>query len=89
MAEAEIGNLEPEPLPVTGVALDAIRKGERDVDFDLEGIHRAAVYDGSRLEPEMAFVGPAIVETRGGTIVVHPANRAHVDEYGNLHIELT
>jgi N-methylhydantoinase A len=89
VAEAEIGNLEPEPLPVTGVELDAVRKGEREVDFDLEGVHTAAVYDGTRLEPGMAFGGPAIVETPGGTVVVHPANRAHIDDYGNLHIELT
>jgi N-methylhydantoinase A len=88
VAEAEIGNLEPEPLPVTGVELDAVRKGEREVDFDLEGVHTAAVYDGTRLEPGMAFGGPAIVETPGGTVVVHPANRAHIDDYGNLHIEL-
>jgi N-methylhydantoinase A len=89
VAEAEIGNLEPEPLPVAGVALDDVRKGEREVDFDLAGVHTAAVYDGERLEPELAFDGPAVVETPGGTVVVHPGNHARVDEYGNLHIELT
>jgi N-methylhydantoinase A len=89
VAEAEIGNLEPKPLPASGAGLDTVRKGEREVDFDLGGVHAAAVYDGDRLEPEMAFDGPAVVETPGGTVVVHPGNRARVDEYGNLHIELT
>jgi N-methylhydantoinase A len=88
VAHAEIGNLTPEPLPVTGLEPAGIRKGEREVDFDLEGVHAATVYDGSRLEPGMAFDGPAVVETAGGTIVVHPSNRATTDEYGNLHIEL-
>jgi len=88
VAEAEIGNLEPEPLPVTGVALEDIVKGEREVDFDLQGVHTATVYDGERLEPGMAFEGPAVVETPGGTVVAHPGNRARVDDYGNLHIEL-
>ena len=36
----------------------------------------------------MAFAGPAIVETTGTTVVVHPGDEAHVDEYGNLHIDL-
>jgi N-methylhydantoinase A len=89
VAEAEIGNLEPEPLAASGVGVDTVRKGEREVDFDLGGIHTAAVYDGDRLESSMAFDGPAVVETPGGTVVVHPGNRARVDEYGNLHIELT
>jgi N-methylhydantoinase A len=89
VAEAEIGNLEPEALPVSGAAVGDVVKGEREIDFDLEGVHAATVYDGDRLEPEMAFAGPAVVETPGGTVVVHPGNRARVDEYGNLHIELT
>jgi N-methylhydantoinase A len=88
VAEAEIGNLEPEPLPVTGVELEDVVKGGREVDFDLEGVHKATVYDGERLEPGMTFSGPAIVETPGGTVVVHPGNRSRVDDYGNLHIEL-
>jgi N-methylhydantoinase A len=89
VAEAEIGNLEPAPLPAAGLALEDVAKGERDVDFDLEGVHSATVYDGTRLEAGMAFDGPAIVETPGGTVVVHPGNHARADEYGNLHIELT
>jgi N-methylhydantoinase A len=36
----------------------------------------------------MAFEGPAIVETKGTTIVVHPGNEARVDEYGNVVISI-
>jgi N-methylhydantoinase A len=63
-------------------------KGVREVDFDLEGVHRADIFDGHLLEPGIEIVGPAVIETRGTTILLHPGNRARVDEYGNLHIEL-
>ena len=36
----------------------------------------------------MSFEGPAIVETAGSTIVIHPGNEASVDDYGNVIIEL-
>jgi N-methylhydantoinase A len=32
----------------------------------------------------MAFGGPAVVETSGTTIVVHPRDEAEVDRYGNV-----
>ena len=32
----------------------------------------------------MRFAGPAIVETKGSTVVVHPGNGVDVDDYGNL-----
>jgi N-methylhydantoinase A len=88
VATAEVGKLVPAPLPVSGAGLDSARKGRREVDYELEGVHAADVYDGERLEPGMAFDGPAIVETAGSTVVVHPGDRARLDEYGNLHIEL-
>jgi N-methylhydantoinase A len=36
----------------------------------------------------MGFRGPAIVETRGSTVVVHPGNDVTVDDYGNLIVSL-
>jgi N-methylhydantoinase A len=36
----------------------------------------------------MAFSGPAIVETKGMTTLVHPGNEVEVDELGNLVITL-
>ena len=37
----------------------------------------------------MQLEGPAIVETRGSTVVVHPGNELGVDEYGNMVVTLT
>ena len=85
-ASAHVGKLELRRQPATGRSLAGARKGERDVDYALEGTHRAAIYDADLLEPGMAFSGPAIVEDPGMTIVVHPGNPVSVDDYGNVHI---
>jgi len=88
VAIAEVGKLEPVALPRPGRSLDELRKAPRQVDFATDGVHEAAVYVGELLEPGMRFQGPAIVETRGSTIVVHPGNEASVDTYGNLVITI-
>jgi len=88
VASAEVGKLTMRKHEATGAKADAALKGHRDVDYALEGIHKAAIYDGARLEPGMSFSGPAIVEDAGSTVVVHPGNKVEVDGYGNIHIHL-
>ena len=88
VASAEVGKLELRKLPVTGAALSSAVKGKRSVDYALEGIHLADIYEADRLEPGMAFVGPAVVEDPDTTIVVHPGNSVSIDSYGNIHIEI-
>jgi N-methylhydantoinase A len=73
---------------VTGRPLAHASKGTRTVDYATEGIHEAQIYDGELLEPGASFSGPAIVETKGTTTVVHPGDEARVDELGNLLIVL-
>jgi N-methylhydantoinase A len=87
VASAEVGKLRLMPLPKTGASLEAARKGRRAVDYALEGVHEAEIYDADRLEPGMRFVGPAIVEDAGSTVVVHPGQAASLDAFGNIHIE--
>lgn len=89
VAVAQIGKLKPEPLPVTGRPLGAACKGKRYVDYALDGVHQATVYDYALLEPQMSFKGPAMVEDAGTTVVIHPGNHVQVDHLGNLHITLT
>ena len=88
IATAEVGKLEPARLPVTGRGLSDASKGTRNVDYALEGVLEADIFDGDLLEPGMAFSGPAIVETKGMTTLVHPGNEVEVDELGNLVITL-
>lgn len=88
VALAEVGKLAPVVLPRSGRELADARKGRRTVDYATEGAHDADVYDGARLEPGMRFAGPAVVETTGTTIVVHPGNEVTVDDYGNVVVTL-
>ena len=72
----------------TGTLAESALKGHRDVDYALEGVKKAAIYDGTKLEPGMSFTGPAIVEDPGTTVVIHPGNQVEIDGYGNIHITL-
>ena len=75
-------------LPNQGINESVARKGEREVDYALEGIHQATLYDGDNLLPGMEFVGPAIIEDSGSTTVIHPNNKVYIDGYANIHIEV-
>ena len=86
VAIAEVGKLTPARLPVTGRTLEAARKGRREVDYAIEGIHVAEIYDDELLEPGMELPGPAIIEAAASTTVIHPSNSVLVDDYGNLVI---
>jgi N-methylhydantoinase A len=88
VAIAEVGKLTPAPLPAATRSLDEARAGRRSIDFATEGIHESDVYTGELLEPGMRFQGPAIVEAKGSTIVIHPGNEVSIDDYGNVIIEL-
>jgi N-methylhydantoinase A len=89
VATAEVGKLKMARRDPTGNDSKTAIKGSRKVDYALEGIHDAEIYDGTLLEPGMTFKGPAIVEDPGTTVVLHPGNDAEVDGYGNLHITIS
>jgi len=88
VASAEVGKLKMQEKPLSATPASAAQKGQRKVDYALEGIHPAAIFDGEKLEPGMAFSGPAIIEDAGTTIVIHPGNRVEIDGFGNTHIHL-
>ncbi|OCP25108.1 MULTISPECIES: hydantoinase/oxoprolinase family protein [unclassified Ensifer] len=88
VASAEVGKLTMRHKEPTGAKAEVASKGEREVDYALEGVHKAAIYDGEKLEPGMTFSGPAVIEDPGTTIVIHPGNRVEVDGFGNIHINL-
>ncbi|KAA3441960.1 5-oxoprolinase [Mesorhizobium sp. SARCC-RB16n] len=88
VASAEVGKLTMKKCDSTGAEPETALKGHRDVDYAIEGIDRAAIYDRGKLEPGMTFSGPAIIEDPSSTVVVHPGNRVEIDGYGNIHIYL-
>ena len=88
VASAEVGKLTMQERPKSATPASAAVKGVRKVDYALEGIHDATIYDGTKLEPGMAFAGPAVVEDPGTTVVIHPGNRVEIDGFGNIHIHI-
>jgi len=88
VARAEVGKLEMVPAQLGDKDASVAVKGTRIVDYALEGKHEAVIYDGDKLMPGMEFIGPAVVEDSGTTIVIHPENEVSLDAYRNIHIVL-
>ena len=86
VATATVGKLQPSELSTTGRRLEEAVKGVRQVDYAPDGVHTATILDGSLLEPGMQSSGPAIIETKGTTVVVRPTDRFEIDRFGNIHL---
>ena len=88
---AAIGLMAAPPIQsATTTGASAEPKETRKVYFDeAEGFVDTTIYDRSTLGPGAAFDGPAVVEQIDTTTVVHPGQRAYVDEVGNLMIAIT
>jgi N-methylhydantoinase A len=72
-----------------GKDASAAIKQQRQVFWrDLTGARPWPVYERSHLMAGNTFTGPAIVEEPTATTVVGPGDRAQVDTYGNLLIEV-
>jgi N-methylhydantoinase A len=64
-------------------------KGERDVYFEEnKKFVRTRVYDFNKMRPGTEFGGPAIIETSVTTVVVNPGDRAAMDKYRNVRIDI-
>ena len=88
VAQGEVGKLALVEKRTSGLKITDAVKGQRRVDFDVDGIHDATLYDGAQLEPGMAFDGPGIIEESGATVVVNPNSSAKIDQYGNVVLEV-
>ena len=88
IARARVGRVELERQQATNDIASSAVKGTRSVDYALEGVVEATIYDGARLLPGMNFSGPAIIEDSGSTVVAHPADKIVIDEFGNIVIEV-
>ena len=65
------------------------RAGERPACFDsAKGMIPCPVYDRTRLAPGHRFDGPAIVDQLDSTTVVYPGQRAVVDDYLNIVVDV-
>ena len=79
-----------QPAPERGAAPAAeARAGTREVYWSETGDFEATpVFWGERLHAGNVVKGPAIVQVPDTTIVVHPAQSARIDPYGNVLIDL-
>jgi N-methylhydantoinase A len=69
-------------VPATGA-----QRGTREIWWpERRTLVATAVYDGEQLMPGNTVHGPAIVETRDTTVVVHPGTVLRVDEFGNFDL---
>jgi N-methylhydantoinase A len=66
----------------------AARKGERQVFF-VGGWRATPIFDRARLHANNAIDGPAVVEAPDTTILVNPGQRARMDRFGDLVIEVS
>jgi N-methylhydantoinase A len=60
----------------------------RQAYFSAGDARAVPVFRRSTLQPGMRFEGPAILEEKTSTTVLYPGQRADVDEYLNVEIEL-
>jgi N-methylhydantoinase A len=72
-----------------GTSLAAAAIGERTFYVDAaHGWRQATIYDRGRLPVGQAFQGPAIVNEMSATTIVLPGQRATVDPFGNIVVEV-
>jgi N-methylhydantoinase A len=73
-------------LPPAGWPVSAAERGRRAVCFGASGFVDCAVYDRRRLGAGHVVPGPAVIEQFDSTTLVHPGQRALVDDLGFLRI---
>ncbi|MCR4429218.1 MAG: hydantoinase/oxoprolinase family protein [Caldiserica bacterium] len=87
-----IGKIPKTPIAKEEIAdypVEKALKGQREVYFpEFKGRIITNIFDSSKLRPGHSFFGPAIVEAITTTIVVCPNDKAFVDDYGNLIVEV-
>jgi len=73
----------------TGAKLEDAFKNTRKLYFQEYGDWKdVPVYDRNKLEPGIVIPGPAVIEERITTIIVHPNWNAHIDEFDNVVMEV-
>ena len=69
------------------IASTVVEKDKRQVWFESAGFAPCAVYDRSALAKGASLDGPAVIEDRDATTLVHPGWRCSVVQHGALRID--
>ena len=73
-----------DPMPLSPADPSHAVKGSRKVFFEESGWTDTTVYDREKLKPGNTLAGPAVIEERITTVIVHPKWNAEVDAFGNV-----
>jgi N-methylhydantoinase A len=76
-------------IPASRQAASAAIRGRRQVDFEMHGMVDTPIYDRLALGSGAELIGPAILEEPAATTVVPPAMKVHVDEHGNVRVQVS
>ncbi len=77
-----------DPMPLEAEDSSHTIKGSRQVYFEESGWTDTPVYNRDKLKPGNKIVGPAVIEERITTVIVHPKWDAKIDEFGNVILEM-
>jgi N-methylhydantoinase A len=90
MAIGRSPRLDLRPEALGGSDASAAIKGRRHAYFSAErGMLEVQIYDGQRLGPGNELEGPVIIETPNTTIVIYPDQKARVDGFGNIIVNVS
>jgi N-methylhydantoinase A len=70
-------------------ASSALASGNRPIWFSPDAPQDTPVYDRAGLCPDDLIVGPAVIEQLDSTTLLFPGDRARIDPYLNLDVELS
>jgi N-methylhydantoinase A len=80
----------PKPQTKTFDTTDApaIPQATRQAYFSADDACDVPVFARNKLQPGMRITGPAVIEEKTSTSVIYPGQRAEVDAYLNIEVEL-
>ncbi|RJS58726.1 hydantoinase/oxoprolinase family protein [Bacillus sp. PK3_68] len=81
------------PKPVIGKitregSIEEAKKETRDVYFEQKGWVSTPVYDRDKLPPNEVVHGPAVIEEKAAVTVIYEGQQLHLDDFGNIIIEM-
>ncbi|MGI9500460.1 MAG: hydantoinase/oxoprolinase family protein, partial [Geminicoccaceae bacterium] len=88
LAIKAIGELDRPELPTATKAEGTPPMGSRQVHFGSDGSVKTPIFARDTLVSDQQLVGPVIVEQMDTTVIVYPKDRARVDRWGNLVIDV-
>jgi N-methylhydantoinase A len=87
-----VGNLSTPALheeSPTDSTIAGARIGEKEMYFEAaDGLAETPVYDFTDMSPGDGFDGPGVILTPVTTIVVNPGDRARMDRYRNVRLDV-